>query len=77
MTIIETGEEARKRKADEAAMATVGGVMVLPLEAWILMLVVGALHGAGAPVAAIGYGSALLIVLGIDLLAYTAKKFRK
>lgn len=77
MTTTETADEARKRKADEAVTATVGSVMVLPLEAWILMLVVGALHGMGAPVAAIGYGTALLIVLGVDLLAYTSKKFRK
>ncbi|MEU8840249.1 hypothetical protein AB0D97_14110 [Streptomyces roseus] len=77
MTIIETAAEARKRKSDEAVIKATGGLLLLPLEAWLLMLVLGALHVAGAPVAAIGYGTALLIVLGVDLLAFTTKKFRR
>jgi hypothetical protein len=75
--LVETADEARRRKTDEALIKLTGGALLLPLEAWLLMLVVGALHGVGAPFAAVGYGTALLLVLGVDLLAYTAKKFRK
>lgn len=49
----------------------------LPLRAWLLMLVLGAVHTVAAPVAAAGYGTAFLLMVGVDLSAMTVKKFRK
>ncbi|MET9959316.1 hypothetical protein ABZ128_09540 [Streptomyces sp. NPDC006326] len=73
---IETADEAQKRRECEAVAALVGAVLLLPLEAWALMVVIGALHGLFAPVALVGYGTAVLLVLGIDLTAHMSRKFR-
>lgn len=54
----------------------VTGIALLPVEAFGLMILLGALHSF-LPVAAIGYWTAFGIVFGIDALAATAMKFRK
>lgn len=74
--LVETADEARKRKAEEVLVKATVGVVLLPLEAWILMLVLGAVHGIVAPVAAVGYGTAFLFALGFDLLAHLVRKLR-
>lgn len=51
---------------------------VIPLEAWVLMLVLGAVHGIVAAVPAVGFGTAVLLVLGLNMLTgYVRKLFRK
>jgi hypothetical protein len=58
--------------------ACLGILAVIPLEAWLLMLVLGALHGIVAAVPAVGFGTAVLFVLGLNMLTgYTRKFFRK
>ncbi|WP_228973416.1 hypothetical protein [Streptomyces sp. DH12] len=68
----------RERKQREAFMQSATKFVVslafLPLEAWVVMLALGALHGAVAAVPAIGYGAALLILLGINILAGKVRK---
>ncbi|MFD4699780.1 hypothetical protein [Streptomyces niveus] len=73
---------AQKEDAAQAAfvagfVAVVVFLLLLPLQGWLLMLVFGALHGAFAAVPAVGYGTSVLFVVGADILAFTAKKFRK
>ncbi|MFF1684491.1 hypothetical protein [Streptomyces sp. NPDC058254] len=41
---------------------------ILPTEAWLLMLVLGAVHGAFAVVPAVGFGTAVLFVVGLNML---------
>jgi hypothetical protein len=60
-----------------AVQTCLAAVALAPLEAWLLMLVVGALHGLAAGVPAIGYGTALLLTLGADLAAVQVRKFRR
>ncbi|WP_405927900.1 hypothetical protein OG554_03625 [Streptomyces griseus] len=69
-----------KRQAQGAAFAAACVVMVLaiPIQAFILMLVMGAAHGAFIAVPAIGYGTSVLFVLGLNMLAgFTRRLFRK
>ncbi|MEV5319149.1 hypothetical protein AB0K92_16090 [Streptomyces sp. NPDC052687] len=73
----ERREEERKEKFVDSVTALMANLALLPLHAWILMLVLGAVHSVIAPVAAVGYGTALLFVLGVDLVAVTSKKFRR
>ncbi|WP_030962663.1 hypothetical protein [Streptomyces sp. NRRL S-378] len=54
----------------------VTGVALLPVEAFGLMILMGALHSF-LPVAAIGYWTAFGIVFGIDALAATITKLRQ
>ncbi|WP_097964585.1 hypothetical protein [Streptomyces sp. or20] len=78
---------ARQSKADDKelerhgaalAAACVGMVLAIPLQAFVLMLVMGAVHGAFIAVPAIGYGTSVLFVLGANLLAgFTRRLFRK
>nr|WSW58485.1 hypothetical protein OG513_07755 [Streptomyces sp. NBC_00998] len=77
MTVIETADEATKRRERESIATLTGTALLLPLEAWGLMAILGALHGLFAPVAAVGYGTAVLLVLGVDLAAHFAGRFRK
>ncbi|MFF0451434.1 hypothetical protein ACFYT4_34590 [Streptomyces sp. NPDC004609] len=65
-----------------AAAETIAGWAVLVLvpavlafETWIVMLVIGAVHGVAASVPAFGYGTTVLITLGLDLAAFTAVRF--
>ena len=62
---------ARRRQAVETAsivLLFVGLVIVaLPLEAWIIMLLLGALnHSVSAAVPALGYGGSVIIVLALS-----------
>ncbi|MFE0326314.1 hypothetical protein ACFW08_05795 [Streptomyces sp. NPDC058960] len=53
-------------------------VTILPFEAWLLMLVLGAVHGAFAAVPAVGFGTAVLFVIGVNMLiGYARKLFRR
>ncbi|MER6485729.1 hypothetical protein ABT264_19500 [Streptomyces virginiae] len=52
------------------------GAALLPVEAFGLMILLGALHSF-LPVAAIGYWTAFGIVFGIDALAATVTKVRQ
>ncbi|MEV4971976.1 hypothetical protein [Streptomyces scopuliridis] len=45
-----------------------GILAAVPLEAWLLMLVLGAVHSVAAAVPAVGFGTALLFVLGLNML---------
>lgn len=80
-TAAEYRKQAKEQEQREAVQRSATNFLVnvafLPLHAWVLMLVLGAVHSVFAPVAAVGYGTALLFVLGVDLLAVTSKKFRK
>ncbi|MGI5404142.1 hypothetical protein ACQEVG_32770 [Streptomyces sp. CA-135486] len=76
-------EAEERRQAEQRAKFVaaftrfVGALAMLPVQAWALMLVFGAVHSMAAPVAAVSYATALGLVLGLDLAAYTTKKFRK
>lgn len=70
-------EDAQKAAFVAGFTAVVVFLLLLPLQGWLLMLVFGALHGAFAAVPAVGYGTSVLFVVGLDLLAFTVKKFRK
>ncbi|WP_282203908.1 hypothetical protein [Kitasatospora fiedleri] len=41
---------------------------VLPVRAWLFMLGVGAAHGAAPAVPTVGFGTALLVMLGVGAL---------
>ncbi|MET7939654.1 hypothetical protein [Streptomyces sp. NPDC005302] len=54
------------------------GLAALPAEAWLLMLVIGAVHSVALVVPAVGFGTAILFVIGINMLtAYSRKLFRR
>ncbi|MCY0926233.1 hypothetical protein OTB20_08440 [Streptomyces sp. H27-H1] len=76
MTIIETAEERRKRRASEAMAAAAASVGMLSLEAWLLMLLAGGLHSTFAIIPAFGFGPAVLVVLAVLLSAHMTDKFR-
>ncbi|MFI6289078.1 hypothetical protein ACIBCM_30770 [Streptomyces sp. NPDC051018] len=68
--------------AARAAAETIAGWAVLVLvpgllafQAWIVMLVVGAVHSAAASVPAFGYGASVLVALGLDLAAFLVIRF--
>lgn len=70
----------RQKQAHGAALAAACVVMIaaLPIQAFILMLVMGAVHGAFIAVPAIGYGTSVLWILGANLLVgFTRRLFRK
>ena len=90
MTTLEKIREAAEAKRRKDALAAqqkeafqkgfgVAAVtlMLLPVVAFILMLAVGAVHGFAPAVPAIGYGTTILIALGLDALALVTKPFRK
>jgi len=55
-----------------------GAVNALALESWFLMLVLGAVHSVAAGAPAIGYGTAVLFMIGLNMVAgYTRRIFRK
>ncbi|MFD4234289.1 hypothetical protein [Streptomyces sp. NPDC058542] len=68
--------DERKRQAHGAALAAACVVVVLaiPTQAFILMLAMGAVHGAFIAVPAIGYGTSVLFVLGANLVAGYARR---
>ncbi|MDX2575912.1 hypothetical protein PV332_10510 [Streptomyces scabiei] len=74
-------ETARKLRQDIATEQAYGWLFIItalaPAEAFLLMLVLGALHSVFAPVAAVGYGTAYLLVLGVDLAACMTGRFRR
>jgi hypothetical protein len=76
-TPAQLAEEALEVKAGMTLAALVVAVAVFPVQAFVLMLVMGALHGIAAVIPAVGFGTAVLLTAGVDLLALTLKKFRK
>jgi hypothetical protein len=76
-TPAERRDDARREAFANSAAKLTANLTLLPLHAWVLMLVLGATHSVTDSVAAIGYGTALLFILGVDLVAVTTKKFRK
>ncbi|MYR43081.1 hypothetical protein [Streptomyces sp. SID5910] len=73
-----------RRKAETAVSgaavvgACLGILAVIPFEAWLLMLVLGAVHSVFLAVPAIGYGTAVLFVIGWNLGAGMARRlFRR
>jgi len=74
--------DAAKAEAEERARQTAVGWIIIfialaPAEAFLLMLGLGAVHGIFAPVVAVGYGTAILLVLTADLVAFMANRFRR
>ncbi|MFB8071113.1 hypothetical protein [Streptomyces californicus] len=72
--------EEQRRQAEGAAVAAACVVMVavIPLQALVLMLVMGAAHGVFAAVPAIGYGTSIMFILGADLvIGFVRRLFRK
>ncbi|MFD5161029.1 hypothetical protein ACFWMJ_23620 [Streptomyces hawaiiensis] len=67
----------KERVSNEFAGWALIFTALAPAEAFLLMLVLGALHSVAAPVAAVGYGTAYLLVLGVDLVAFMAGRFRR
>ncbi|WP_327379428.1 hypothetical protein [Streptomyces sp. NBC_01212] len=76
-TPAQRAQEAREARAGRALAAFVTALLLLPLLAFVLMLVFGAIHGMFFAWPAVGYGTSMLIILGIDLLAFLSKQFRK
>ncbi|MEV7250228.1 hypothetical protein [Streptomyces cyaneofuscatus] len=70
-----------RRKQTQGALAVVTCVVLiaaLPVQAFILMLAMGAVHGAFIAVPAIGYGTSVLFVLGANLvIGFIRRLFRK
>jgi hypothetical protein len=66
----------RERVSNELAGWLLIFTVLAPAEAFLLMLVLGALHSV-AGVAAVGYGTAYLLVLGVDLAAFMMGRFRQ
>lgn len=57
----------RPRLAQTSITATCStAVGVVLVEAWVLMLVIGAVHGVAESVPTVGYGTALLFVIGVN-----------
>ncbi len=58
--------------------ACLGVLALIPFEAWLLMLVLGALHGIVVAVPAVGFGTAVLLVIGWNLGASMVRRlFRR
>lgn len=51
-----------------------GALSAVPLEAWLLMLVLGAVHSVVAVVPAVGFWTAVLFVIGLNLLTSRVRK---
>lgn len=77
-TPAQRAEEARQARASAALAAFVVALLTIPLQALILMLFLGVLHGIAAAVPAVGYWSALVLVVGLDFVAgFVRRLFRK
>ncbi|GAA3018496.1 hypothetical protein [Streptomyces fulvorobeus] len=73
-----SAEAAQRAKFVAAFTGCVVILATLPIQGWVTMLVMGAIHGAYPAVAAIGYGTSVLFVLGANLLVgFTRRLFRK
>ncbi|MEU1037680.1 hypothetical protein [Streptomyces sp. NPDC005907] len=60
------------------AAGCVAALAVLPVEAWLLMLVLGAVHSVFLAVPTVGFGTAVLFVIGLNMLTgYVGKLFRR
>lgn len=57
------------KKRDEFITTFITALLLLPLNAWILMLCAGGAHHSIPAIPAFGYGTAVLLVLGVAALA--------
>ncbi|MFD8595389.1 hypothetical protein ACFV1L_10345 [Kitasatospora sp. NPDC059646] len=60
--------DAQVKALGEVCGKLTGVLLILPLRAWLFMLGVGALHGAVPAVPPLGFGAALLVVVGLAAL---------
>lgn len=67
-------KEEIAEKAGTIVGTLAGAVGVLAFEAWLLMLVFGAVHGLVAAVPTVGYGTAALLTIGLNMLT---SRFRR
>lgn len=78
MTIrdFEKRQKARQAYTTGALVVTacLAAVAMLPAEAWLLMLVLGAAHSVVLAVPAVGFGTAVLFVIGLNMLTGYARK---
>ncbi|MFC8583213.1 hypothetical protein ACFUGD_01345 [Streptomyces sp. NPDC057217] len=60
------------KRPDISGAALAGACLAIPVllltEAWLLMLVFGAVHGLVAAVPTIGFGTAALLTVGLNML---------
>lgn len=71
-------EGAREAKAGVVMGAFMTALVTIPLEAFVLMVLMAALHGVAGAVPAVGYVSALVLVVGADFVIAKARRlFRK
>ncbi|MFJ4768475.1 hypothetical protein ACIP88_05060 [Streptomyces uncialis] len=47
---------------------------LIPLQGWLLMLVVGAVHGLVPAVPAFGFGTSVLAVIGVGMFVSTVRR---
>lgn len=73
---VEDWKDREQRARNEFAGWLILGALS-PLEAWLLMLVIGSLHGLVPVIPAAGYGAAILLTLGIDLAAWWTGRFKR
>ncbi|WP_432157779.1 MULTISPECIES: hypothetical protein [unclassified Streptomyces] len=64
------------RESNPATMlgACLAVLLILPFQAWLLMLVLGAVHSVAAVVPAVGFGTAVLFVIGLNMLTGYARR---
>jgi hypothetical protein len=73
----EAAEAERRAKFVVAFTACALVLLFMPAVAFVLMLVVGAVHGIVAAVPAIGYGTTFLLLLGLNFIVATVRSLRK
>lgn len=61
-------QQPRPNRGAETLAGCIAVVALLPFEAWLLMLVLGAVHGVAAVVPAVGFGTAVLFVVGLNMI---------
>ncbi|MFE7399600.1 hypothetical protein [Streptomyces sp. NPDC057557] len=77
-TPAQRAEDARQTAASIALAAFVVALLTIPIQALVLMALMGTLHGITAAVPAVGYWSALALVVGLDFVAgFVRRLFRK
>lgn len=66
------------QSSSAVVVGCVAALAFLPMEAWFLMLVMGAVHSTFLAVPAVGFWTAVLFVVGLNMLTSRVRKmFRK
>jgi hypothetical protein len=68
---------AEMMKSGLTLLRVVGRMVALPATAFLLMLSMGAVHSFASGVPAIGYGTTVLALVGLDIVAHKVRQFRK